>query len=78
VDVLSWKERGGEDTTPEKIVRSLVGAGSACHRIGYRFPLYVRIPLLRSAALSKTSRSTGALNRIGFPRDRSKNCDCCG
>ncbi len=40
----------GKDTTPEKIVRSLL------HRMGYRVRLHVRIPVHRSAAVSKTSR----------------------
>jgi hypothetical protein len=34
----------GKDTTPEKIVRSLL------HRMGYRFRLHVRIPLSASPA----------------------------
>ena len=32
----------GKDTTPEKIVRSLL------HRMGYRFRLHVRIPVMNS------------------------------
>jgi DNA mismatch endonuclease, patch repair protein len=32
----------GKDTTPEKIVRSLL------HRMGYRFRLHVRVPILNS------------------------------
>jgi hypothetical protein len=48
----------GKDTTPEKAVRSLL------HRMGYRFRLHVRIPLQRSAAVSKTSRSNaGSVER---------------
>lgn len=34
----------GKDTTPEKVVRSLL------HRMGYRFRLHVRIPIPASAA----------------------------
>jgi DNA mismatch endonuclease (patch repair protein) len=49
----------GKDTTPEKIVRSLL------HRLGYRFRLHVRIPIQWSAAVSKTSRSTDKMkNRL--------------
>ena len=33
----------GKDTTPEKIVRSIL------HRLGYRFRLHVRIPELGAA-----------------------------
>jgi len=43
----------GKDTTPEKIVRSML------HRMGYRFRLHARIPLPGTAAVSKTSRSAG-------------------
>jgi DNA mismatch endonuclease, patch repair protein len=50
----------GKDTTPEKIVRSLL------HRMGYRFRLHVRIPIpanpqrLTSDALKRPLRAVSA------------------
>ena len=38
----------GKDTTPEKVVRSLL------HRMGYRFRLHVRIPIAPSSRPSPT------------------------
>jgi DNA mismatch endonuclease (patch repair protein) len=40
----------GKDTTPEKVVRSLL------HRMGYRFRLHVRIPIPQSALRKPRSR----------------------
>lgn len=40
----------GKDTTPEKIVRSLL------HRMGYRFRLHVRIPITLSASTGERDR----------------------
>jgi hypothetical protein len=42
----------GKDTTPERVVRSLL------HRLGCRFRLHVRIPVILSA-------STGDLSCLG-------------
>jgi DNA mismatch endonuclease (patch repair protein) len=41
----------GKDTTPEKIVRSLL------HKMGYRFRLHVRIPIESSSSSSSSSSS---------------------
>src|SRR5204863_6339857 len=41
----------GKDTTPEKIVRSLL------HRMGYRFRLHVRIPVATVSDRRLTARS---------------------
>jgi DNA mismatch endonuclease (patch repair protein) len=42
----------GKDTTPERIVRSLL------HRLGYRFRLHVRIPLTGRDALPRVQSAS--------------------
>jgi DNA mismatch endonuclease (patch repair protein) len=40
----------GKDTTPERVVRSLL------HRLGYRFRLHVRIPVILSASTGERKK----------------------
>ena len=49
----------GKDTTPERIVRSLL------HRLGYRFRLHVRLPL---SPIGREGRGEGAHCEIGLRR----------
>jgi DNA mismatch endonuclease (patch repair protein) len=54
----------GKDTTPERIVRSLL------HRMGYRFRLHVRIPIPDSL-----SASVGETARVRCRTPRSVSVD---
>src|SRR5688572_19550605 len=49
----------GKDTTPEKIVRSLL------HRMGYRFRLHVRIPVMNSPQRRGDAEINGPKDRRG-------------
>jgi DNA mismatch endonuclease (patch repair protein) len=49
----------GKDTTPEKIVRSLL------HRMGYRFRLHVRIPI--QFGTQELRKKAGPVRASGFP-----------
>jgi len=50
----------GKDTTPERIVRSLL------HRLGYRFRLHVRIPVLEQLKIQNSKYKT-AIPRFVCP-----------